>query len=252
LSAKRARAPRKNAQPSKPDKRGRRIALFGGTFDPIHSGHLDVASAAQRRFHLDQVFFIPVSHPPHKRASEMLPFAHRFALVALACAGYPRFVPSLAEAAFNVRRGQVFYSVDTVRKFQKQFSGPDDRLYFLLGADAFLQIATWKKYKTLLGLCDFVIANRPGFRSEMLYQAIPPELLARPQDHAGPRGSKATVSVALRRTTVHLLDTVASQVSATDVRERLERGQSIRGLVPRGVEEYIKKQALYRVEALSR
>jgi nicotinic acid mononucleotide adenylyltransferase len=86
----------------------------------------------------------------------------------------------------------------------------------------------------------------------MLTRAIAPELLARPSDGARARPSETTVSVALRHTTVHLLDTVASHVSATDVRQRLERGQSIRGLVPRGVEEYIKKQALYRVEALHR
>jgi nicotinate-nucleotide adenylyltransferase len=233
-------------------QRGRRIALFGGTFDPIHAGHLAVARAAQRRFRLDQVFFIPVSHPPHKRSSEMLPFAHRFALVALACAGHARFVPSLAEAATNGRSDQVFYSVDTVRRFRREFGRPGDRLYFLMGVDSFLQIATWRKYKTLLGLCDFVVASRPGFRSEMLARAIAPELLARPRDGVPARKSQASASLALRRTTVHLLDTVASHVSATDVRHRLERGQSICGLVPRGVEEYIKKQELYRVEALHR
>ena len=182
----------------------------------------------------------------------MLPFAHRFALVALGCAGHARFVPSLAEAATNGRSHKVFYSVDTVRRFRRKFRRPDDRLYFLLGADSFLQISTWKKYKTLLGLCDFVIATRPGFRSEMLYDAIPPELLARPRDGALARPRETKVSIALRGTTVHLLDTVASHVSATDVRQRLERGQSIRGLVPRSIEEYIKKQALYRVEALRR
>ena len=182
----------------------------------------------------------------------MLPFAHRFALVALACAGHPRFVPSLAEAATNGRRNQVFYSVDTVRRFRRIFRRPGDRLYFLMGVDSFLQISTWKKYKTLLGLCDFVVASRPGFRSEMLARAIAPELLAPSRDGARTLSSQTTDSVALRHTTVHLLDTVASHVSATDVRKRLERGQSVRGLVPRGVEEYIKKQSLYRVEALRR
>ena len=227
---------------------GRRIALFGGTFDPVHIGHLAVARAAERRFQLDQVLFIPSSQPPHKRPNEMVPFEHRFAMVALACAGHPRFVPSLAEAGTNDRAHCIFYSVDTVRRFRREFCQPGDRLYFLLGADSFLHIATWKDYTRLLGLCDFVIANRPGFRCDTLYRAIAPELLARPQapDRSRSRAPQKPRSIALRRTTIHLLDTVANHVSATGVRRRLERGQTIRGLVPRAVEEYIRKQALYR------
>lgn len=222
--------------------RGRRIALFGGTFDPIHAGHLAVARAAQRRFHFDELHFIPAAHPPHKPANELLPFAHRFAMVALACAGHPRFVPSLAESGTDGAATRASYSVDTVRRFQSELCRPADRLYFLLGADSFLEIATWKDYQTLLGLCDFVVASRPGFPSNALQRAIPPELLApESRDSRRERGA-----IRLRHTAVHLLDTVASRVSATAVRQRLDRGQSVRGLVPRGVEEYIIKQALYR------
>jgi nicotinate-nucleotide adenylyltransferase len=222
--------------------RGLRIALFGGTFDPIHAGHLAVARAAERRFHFDEVHFIPAAHPPHKPASEMLPFAHRFAMVALACAGHPRFVPSLAESGMDGGAGGASYSVDTVRRFQREFCRPGDQIYFLLGADSFLEIATWKDYEILLGLCDFVVASRPGFSSHALRQMVPPELLAK-----GSLDSRSHPNaIPLSRTTIHLLDTVASRVSATAVRRRLDRGQSVRGLVPRGVEEYINKQALYR------
>jgi nicotinate-nucleotide adenylyltransferase len=228
------------------EPRGRRIALFGGTFDPIHAGHIAVARAAERRFHLDQVIFIPCGRPPHKNAADLLPFAHRFAMVALACSGYPRFAPSLLEAGSGGRGEEIFYSVDTVRRFRRTSCRRGDRLYFLLGADSFLQIATWKDYKTLLSLCDFVIANRPGFRSRMLYEAIAPELLARPQDAAWEGRSRKPTSIALRNSTVYLLDAVSSHVSATAVRKRLGDRRSIRGLVPRGVEDYIKKQALYR------
>jgi nicotinate-nucleotide adenylyltransferase len=221
---------------------GRRIALFGGTFDPIHSGHLAVVRAARRRFRLDRVYFIPCSRPPHKRAGEMLPFAHRFAMVALACAGEPHFVPSLAEADGNDgASGRIFYSVDTVRHFRREFSRPEDRLFFLLGADSFLQIATWKDYRTLLTLCDFIVAHRPGFRSDALMQAISLDLLAQPA-----RRAKHSRSIALRHTTIHLLDAVSSRVSATGLRERLEHGHTIRGLVPHSVEDYITKQALYQ------
>ena len=218
----------------------RKIALFGGTFDPIHEGHLAVARAAERRFHFDEIHFIPAAHPPHKPASELLPFAHRYAMVALACAGQPHFVPSLAEA--NGDASGASYSVDTVRRFQREICRPGDQLYFLLGSDSFREIGTWKEYETLLGLCDFVVANRPGVSSNALRRVIPQRLLAkRLSDAPAVRGA-----IPLLRTTVYLLDSVASPVSATAVRRRLDAGRSVRGLVPRAVEDYIIKQALYR------
>lgn len=225
----------------RPRAGARKIALFGGTFDPIHEGHLAVARAAERRFHFDEIHFIPAAHPPHKPASELLPFAHRFAMVALACASQPRFVPSLAEANNGDASG-ASYSVDTVRRFQREVCRPGDQLYFLLGSDSFLEIGTWKEYETLLGLCDFVVANRPGVSRNALRRVIPQRLLAkRAGDVPAVRGA-----IPLLRTTVYLLDSVASRVSATAVRRRLDRGRSVHGLVPRAVEDYIIKQALYR------
>ena len=220
---------------------GRHIALFGGTFDPIHTGHIAVARAAERRFHLDRVFFIPSSRPPHKSIAELSAYEHRFAMVALACSAHPRFVPSLAEASLDGASGRVFYSVDTVRRFRQQFNRPGDRIYFIVGADSFLHVQTWKDYAELLELCDFVVANRPGFRSHRLREVIPGALLASPPAKAS--GDSRVIH--LRHTDVYLLETVASHVSATEVRQRIERGQMIRGLVPPRVEEYIRKQALY-------
>jgi len=216
----------------------RKIALFGGSFDPIHVGHLAVAHAAQRRFDLDEVYFIPSGRPPHKHRHNLAPFPHRFAMVALACAENPRFVQSLAEAGSDLSGRQVFYSIDTVRHFGQRFRRHGDHLYFILGADSFLEIPTWKEYEALLGSCDFIAASRPGFRTDMLRLVIPPELLGR-TPALDPR------AIALRRTCVYLLDTVRSGVSATEIRRRLQRGQSIHGLVPARVEEYICKQALY-------
>jgi len=235
LSAKRAERKQRGAV------KGRRIGLFGGTFDPIHLGHLAVARAAKRRFQLDRVFFIPVGHPPHKPASDLPPFEHRFAMVALACAGYPDFEVSLAESGRNGDGPRVCYSVDTVRLFREEFNQPGDQLYFILGADSFLDLRAWKDYDTLLDLCDFIVASRPGFRTDALRQVIPAQLLA-PASSASPRPR----SIALSHSTVFLLDSVESRVSATEVRRRLEHGRSIRGLVPPRVEEYITKQALYR------
>jgi nicotinate-nucleotide adenylyltransferase len=235
LSAKRTKGEKRGAS------KGRRIGLFGGTFDPIHLGHLAVARAAKRRFQLDLVYFIPVGHPPHKPASDLLPFEHRFGMVALACAGYPDFVASLAESGRNGDGPRVCYSVDTVRLFREEFNRPGDHLYFILGADSFLDLRAWKDYDTLLDLCDFIVASRPGFRTDALRQVIPPPLLAPPSAAASqPR------AIALLHSTVFLLDSVESRVSATEVRRRLEHGRSIHGLVPPRVEEYIIKQALYR------
>ena len=224
--------------------KGRRIALFGGTFDPIHSGHVAVARAAERRFHLDCVYFIPSSRPPHKAAAELCVYEHRFAMVALACSAHPRFVPSLAEASMNGASGQIFYSIDTVRHFRQEFNRPSDRIFFMMGADSFLDLHAWKDYDQLLQLCDFVVANRPGFRIERLREVIPPAFLA-PSQANEKRDSRV---IPLRDTAVYLLETVASHVSATDVRQRIERGRPVRGLVPPRVEEYITKQALYRID----
>jgi nicotinate-nucleotide adenylyltransferase len=213
----------------------RSIALFGGTFDPIHSGHIAVAQAAQRRFHLDAIHFIPSSRPPHKSQQELTPFIHRYAMVALACAEHPGFLPSLAEAP--APHPHVFYSIDTVRKFRREH--PDDHLYFMIGADQFLEFPTWRSYEQLLDSCDFIVASRPGFRLEALRLIVPPEKLGRSTGHDQHK-------IVLRKSVVHLLTTVASHVSSTEVRDRLQRKQGIHGLVPARVEEYILGQALYR------
>jgi nicotinate-nucleotide adenylyltransferase len=223
----------------------RSIALFGGSFDPIHSGHLVVARAADRRFNFDEMHFIPASRPPHKLKQHLAPFPHRFAMVALACTEHPHFVPSLAEAGEDFSGTQLHYSVDTVRYFRHVYHGHGDRIYFIIGADAFLDIPMWKGYETLLGLCDFIIANRPGIRAEALRLVIPPDLIARPGAKKE-NGHPSQVVAELQRTTIYLLENVANDVSATDVRRRASRGQSIHGLVSSRVEEYILKQGLYR------
>ena len=215
----------------------RSVALFGGTFDPIHAGHVAVAQAAQKRFHLDAVYFIPSSRPPHKAKPTLTLFVHRYAMVALGCADHSGFFPSLAEAPMDGAPPHVFYSIDTVRRFRREH--PEDHLYFILGADQFLEIPTWKSYESLLDSCDFIIASRPGFRLDALRLVIPPEKLGRSTGHD-------TNRIVLRKSVVHLLTTVSSHVSSTEIRNRLSRHQAIHGLVPARVEEYIRGQALYR------
>lgn len=228
----------------------RRIALFGGSFDPIHNGHLAVARAADRRFNFDEIHFIPASRPPHKLKQHLAPFPHRFAMASLACAEHPHFVPSLAEAGDDFAGTQLHYSVDTVRYFHHTYNGQGDRIFFIIGADAFLDIPVWKEYETLLGLCDFIVANRPGIRPEALRLVIPPDLIGRRGLKNGKEKEEdvppSQLVAHLHNTSVYLLESVASDVSATDIRRRANRGQSIHGLVSVRVEEYILKQGLYR------
>ncbi|MGA8367482.1 MAG: nicotinate-nucleotide adenylyltransferase [Candidatus Acidiferrales bacterium] len=215
----------------------RSVALFGGTFDPIHAGHMAVAEAALRRFHLDAIYFIPSVRPPHKTRPRLTRFFHRYAMVALACAEHSRFLPSLAEPPVDGAAPRVYYTIDTVRKFHHEH--PGDHLYFILGADQFLEIPAWKSYDSLLDSCDFIVASRPGFRLDALRLVVPPEKLGRTETNDPHK-------IVLRKSMVHLLATVASHVSSTEVRERVESRQSIHGLVPARVEEYILGQALYR------
>jgi nicotinate-nucleotide adenylyltransferase len=222
------------APKSQPHRRS--IGMFGGTFDPIHAGHIAVAEAALRRFHLDSIYFITSSRPPHKAKRDLAAFLHRYAMVALACADHAHFIPSVAEAPLE-GPGHVFYTIDTVRRFRREH--PEDHLYFIVGADQFLEIPTWKSYESLLDACDFIIASRPGFRLDALRLVIPPEKLGRAP-------AADSHQIVLRKSAVHLLPTVSSHVSSTEIRERIQRGQKIQGLVPARVEEYILRQALYR------
>jgi nicotinate-nucleotide adenylyltransferase len=239
------RAHRKSKRGREKPRRGRRIALFGGTFDPIHAGHLAVAHAAVRRFHLDCIYFIPCGRPPHKHRANLTPFPHRYAMVALACAGDARFVASLAEAGKDMAGQEIFYSVDTVRYFRRKATRCGDHLYFLMGADSFLHIREWHQPEKLLTLCDFIVASRPGFPSAALRRAIPKCLRTKP----GRRGEAFTLhpeGPSSDGTSIYLLDTVASHVSATEVRWRLDNARPIHGLVPARVEEYISLQGLYQ------
>jgi nicotinate-nucleotide adenylyltransferase len=228
--------------------RARAMAILGGSFDPVHVGHLAIARAAQRRFHLDEIHFVVSGRHPFRQKRQQTPFPQRYAMVALACAEHAHYVPSLAEAGAEFTGITTQYSVDTVRRFRQQLHARD-ALYFIIGADSFVQIPMWKDYETLLDSCDFIVASRPGYRLDPLRLVIPPELLRRPaasrSANGGSRQHHDPQSIALRRTTVHLLDAVRSHISSTEVRRRRANGETIHGLVPPRVEDYILQQALY-------
>jgi nicotinate-nucleotide adenylyltransferase len=213
------------------------IALFGGTFDPIHSGHLRAAQVAARRFRLDRVLFVPSAHPPHKRRDALSPFAHRFAMVALACQGNPRFVPSLLEAPRP--GGRPYYSVDTALAVTKSLQ-PTDELYFLLGLDAFLDLPHWKDYRHLFEVMDFIVVSRPGFSSHEILKIVPA-----PSTRGGISGHVESPRANTRRSTVHFLRGVQVPVASRDIREAVAAHRRVTGLVPPLVEEYILKEGLY-------
>ena len=213
------------------------IALFGGTFDPIHSGHLQAACAAARQFRLNRILFVPSGNPPHKVHNRLTSFPHRFAMVALACASDARFIPSLLEAPRADARPH--YSVETVRAAKRSLGAPH-RLFFLIGADAFLDLPHWKDYRRLLGAVNFIVVSRPGFPEQKIWETIPRDLLPA----KSPSSSGAVVR--MRRTSVVVLRGVDVPVASRDIREAVRAGRRVTGLVPPLVEQYILKEGLYR------
>jgi nicotinate-nucleotide adenylyltransferase len=222
------------------------IALFGGTFDPIHRGHLVVARAAVAKFGLKQVWFIPADIPPHKQKSPITLFPHRYAMIALALAGEKEFVPSLLEAPDPAMgdRGPSF-TLDTVRR-AKKILGKSDHLYFLIGMDAFQDIAKWHQPEELLAECDFIVAARPGYSLADVASSLPEEL--RPQNEVIKlfRKQQMTGPLVLPGATLHMLPETHETVSATQIRAAVDRGAALKRLVPEAVAEYIQKERLYR------
>lgn len=215
------------------------VALFGGTFDPIHCGHLSAARAARDSLALDRVYFIPSGHPPHRSSRGLTAFEHRYAMVALACGGEPGFFPSLAEAPS--RRGP-HYSIRTVRRFRKELAGA--HLYFVVGVDAFLEFRTWWRWRALLDSVNLIIVSRPGFPLERVEKVLPREMVAGEKAAAAP-ASPQLREIRLPRTRAIILSGVSEPVSATEVRARARQGKPLDGLVPPGVADYIAKQRLY-------
>lgn len=213
------------------------IAVFGGTFDPIHTGHLRAAKAAASRFRLDQILFVPTGNPPHKPSNALTSFVHRFVMVALACSNDRRFVPSLLEAPRG--DGRPHYSVRTVQTLKK-FLGPEDNLFFLIGVDAFLDLPHWRDYRRLLDLVNFIVVSRPGFEDQEIRNVVPKDLMAAREARARPH------SIRLRESTLYVLRSVNSPVASHHIREAIRAGRPVSSLVPPLVEQYIRKEGLYR------
>jgi nicotinate-nucleotide adenylyltransferase len=228
------------------------IGLFGGTFDPIHHGHLALASAARDRFQLGRIYFVPANHPPHKLGDPLTPFTHRYAMVALATAAEPAFVPSLLEAPNSGAPGSrpaksqetPNYSIDTVRALKRTLR-KSDRLFFLIGVDAFDEIAQWHDAAALLAECEFIVASRPGYSLADIANALPESL--RPKASVTKPFNKlpANGQLVLPGVHVHLLENVHKNISASAIRQAAKAKNSLARFVTPAVAEYIKKMNLY-------
>lgn len=212
-----------------------RIGLLGGTFNPIHLGHLRAAEEIREAFHLDKVIFIPAKLPPHKVSTEVISAVHRLKMVRLAIQGNSHFSVSDLELK---RRGKS-YTIQTISYFRRQY-GEDAFLFFILGIDAFREIKIWKDYKSIFPLCDFIVMDRPG-RSQNEFKEIIPVDLKR--DFCYESRGKIMIHRSNRR--IYFAGITLLDISSSKIRERIKRGESVRYLLPRKVKDYIEKNKFY-------
>ena len=220
------------------------VALFGGTFDPVHRGHLAIARAAAQKFELKRILFVAADIPPHKLKVPITAYYHRYAMLALATVGEKSFLPSMLEANEpNATRPS--YSIDTIRRFKKTLN-KSDHLFFLIGIDAFREVGTWHKADELLRECDFIVASRPGYSLGDLADALPKAIRPRPGVIQAFKKQPASGTIALGGSTIHVLSEVEEKVSATEIRAAARSGKKLDRLVGEAVAEYIRKMGLYR------
>ena len=205
--------------------------LLGGTFDPVHLSHLRLAEIAVRQLSLDKIIFIPSAHPPHKTSHILTPFHHRVEMLKLAGKGYHWFEVSTVERSLPAPS----YSVDTVALFTDRDS-KNKEFYFLIGSDAFLDLQTWKMYKVLLHTIHFVIGHRKGVEPTKLFGLL---------DLLGYKEGRHNVYFSKEWKTIHFLDETPEQISSTEIRQRLSKGQDTEKLLNKNVSLYIKKNQLY-------
>jgi nicotinate-nucleotide adenylyltransferase len=235
------------------------IGLFGGTFDPIHRGHLALARAASERCKLSRVLFVPANVPPHKQRQPLSAFSHRYAMIALATAQEKDFSPSLLEAPEDidasspgkdkdkdkVRAAKPNYTIDTVRRLKQSFKKAD-RLFLLIGIDAFEDIAKWHQAEALFRECEFVVASRPGYSLADVANALPENLRPRVEVTRPFQKQAATGDLVLKGVAIHLLEQVYQPISSTAIRQVAAAGKPLGRFVDPAVADYIKKMGLYK------
>ena len=223
-----------------------RIGIMGGTFDPIHLGHLRAAEEIYWAFGLDRIIFVPAARPPHKEEGVVASALHRYEMVSLATV----FTPYFTVSPIELQREGKSYSVETVREFQKM-AGPDTRLYFVVGVDAFLEMSAWREAEELLALTRVIVTARPGWRLDEVERLLTPDqrrLLGQPTFRYLKVGEidPDRVEKDLPPRQVLLVEVVSLDIASREIRQLVEEGRSIRHLVPDTVAAYMAKNRLYR------
>lgn len=215
----------------------RRIGLLGGTFDPIHFGHLQLAEIALKKCDLHEVLFIPAATPPHKNSRNITEFQHRVNMLKMALAGQTAFKLSMLEASLPAPS----YTIDTltvlVQKCKK-----NEELFFIIGEDAFLEIDSWKAHEKLLSLINFIVSGRSGYSPEY-FQLFAQSLgyFSKGQAWSDPSGKRE----------IFFLPTATDDISSSAVREKIRKKIPLQGLIPGDVIDYIKKYNLYEFQETS-
>jgi nicotinate-nucleotide adenylyltransferase len=210
---------------------GPRVGILGGTFDPVHVGHVATARASCHALDLDRVLMVPSGTPPHRQQPGVSRY-HRFAMTALAVTGLDR----LQVSDLEIGEEDASYTYDTLLRLHAR-GLPALQIFFITGADAFAEIATWSRYPRVLDMANFVVVSRPGHPVSAL-RAVLPSLAARMLDV-----ERQSTNASEPR--IHLLDAPTPDVSSTDIRRRLADGGSISGMVPESVCVYIGQHGLY-------
>jgi len=209
------------------------IALFGGTFNPIHFGHLKAAASAADLMEIDKIYFLPSYIPPHRELKGNVTPFHRFEMVSLACEQDPRFFPS----DFEIKQKTKSYSINTVKHFMEN-EKQKSQFSFLIGADAFSLIDTWRRIDQLLALCDFLVMARPGYPKEI--SSILPKAL---ENFFQKEDDRVLVHQKGKRS--YLVPIKGIELSSTTIRNKIRSGQDVYGLTPVNVLEYINKNLIY-------
>lgn len=220
----------------------KRIALYGGTFDPVHTGHLAVAQALSKLFALDEVLFIPAAHAPHKRVSKVTPAIHRYAMLALATQGEP----SLRVSTVEIDAPERPYTFETLARMRESL-GNEAQLFFVMGADSWMEITTWREWERVLALSNHIVAVRPGY--ELSAEHVAPAIRERVVDLRGMDSEHAARELDNDDgAKIYVTDAVSIDVSATMIRQAVREGRDADWLelVTPPVADYIRKYELYR------
>ena len=220
----------------------KRVGLLGGTFDPVHNGHLDLAAKTAQLFDLQEILFIPVSQSPHKLDDQPASSRHRVAMLELALEQKTTFSIEL----FEVEKGGVSYTIETLSRLREKH--PDWELFLILGADAFLLMDTWKNCTEIIKLCHVLVSTRPGFKLEVpdkLGQML--GLKKTPLDN-----NDLILPITLKTTTektIRLYQTPTPNISSREIRHKVQAGKEVKNLLPLAVDHYIMHHRLFRAES---